>query len=145
MTGITNPTEEYFKDGLWGWDGTQWRKLNLLFGYYDRWQETVTATSTGGDTAVITTPVPTGYVYICNTVVVQHTDSTARRLRIQAFTGAAAVEMLDEADVPAYTYKFITYTYVVLRAGDSMRAIASSLADGKLVELKVWGYKMKVT
>jgi len=31
-----------------------------------------------------------------------------------------------------------------LRAGDSIRAIASSLAAGKLIELKVWGYKMKV-
>lgn len=27
MTGITDPGEEYFKDGIWGWVGTAWKKL----------------------------------------------------------------------------------------------------------------------
>jgi len=27
MSGITDPTEEYFKDGTWAWDGTRWQKL----------------------------------------------------------------------------------------------------------------------
>jgi len=27
MTGITNPAQEYFKDGLWGWVTDQWKKL----------------------------------------------------------------------------------------------------------------------
>ena len=33
MPGITDPNQEYFKDGTWSWDGTQWRKAGLLFGY----------------------------------------------------------------------------------------------------------------
>lgn len=27
MSGITDPSEEYFKDGLWGWVVNQWKKL----------------------------------------------------------------------------------------------------------------------
>lgn len=27
MSPITEPTEEYFKDGLWGWVANQWKKL----------------------------------------------------------------------------------------------------------------------
>lgn len=27
MSGITDPTEQYFKDGSWAWDGTRWQKL----------------------------------------------------------------------------------------------------------------------
>lgn len=29
MSGITDPTEQYFKDGLWGWDGVRWQKLSV--------------------------------------------------------------------------------------------------------------------
>jgi len=34
MSGITNPNEEYFKDGLWGWDSTAgvWVKLKVTTG-----------------------------------------------------------------------------------------------------------------
>lgn len=27
MSGITDPNEIYFKDGIWGWDTNQWRQL----------------------------------------------------------------------------------------------------------------------
>lgn len=32
MPGITNPAEEYFKDGLWGWVTDQWKKLVATAG-----------------------------------------------------------------------------------------------------------------
>lgn len=32
MSGITNPAEEYFKDGLWGWVATAWKKLVATAG-----------------------------------------------------------------------------------------------------------------
>lgn len=32
MPGITNPAEEYFKDGLWGWVSTAWKKLVATAG-----------------------------------------------------------------------------------------------------------------
>lgn len=32
MNGITNPAEEYFKDGLWGWVTDQWKKLVATAG-----------------------------------------------------------------------------------------------------------------
>lgn len=32
MTGITNPAEEYFKDGLWAWNGTAWVKVTVDAG-----------------------------------------------------------------------------------------------------------------
>jgi len=32
MRGITNPAEEYFKDGLWGWVTDQWKKLVATAG-----------------------------------------------------------------------------------------------------------------
>jgi len=32
MPGITNPAEEYFKDGLWGWVATAWKKLVATAG-----------------------------------------------------------------------------------------------------------------
>ncbi len=35
-TGITDPTEEYFKDGVWGWDTVQqkWRKVLVYASGY---------------------------------------------------------------------------------------------------------------
>jgi len=65
MPGITNPTEEYFKDGLWGWDGTRWRKAGLLFSYTAQiLGQTIDTTASTGVNDLLGGAVPAGEVWV---------------------------------------------------------------------------------
>jgi len=61
---ITQSTEEYFKDGLWGWNGTVWKKLSLLWGYTDSIVETRSNLNSPAVVGVLTfSTVPPGEVW----------------------------------------------------------------------------------
>lgn len=69
MGGITNPTEGFFKDGGWGWDGTQWRKLPMMFGYSAAWIEREsTLTAAAGLNELVFTTVPAGEVWVLTAI-----------------------------------------------------------------------------
>lgn len=145
MTGITNPAEEYFKDGAWGWDGTAWRKLNLLFGYYDRYVEAVSAVAVGGGNAdTQTTAVPAGYVYLIQCIAVKHNAAAAVEVTCGFFGEGIGVFLMQESLAPNVWKPFFTVG-VSCKVGDYVRAWATAPGAGKTLYLRVWGNIMKVT
>ena len=141
---ITNPTEIYFKDGLWGHDGTQWRRLNLLWGYYDQWTDRVAVTSTGEEnTSAFTTAVPAGYVYVAQSVFGYHADEVARfaLLRLDDHDKCPILEMTPSLA----TYTGITAKQAItLKEGDQLECRITYLTPGKSLEISVAGYKMRI-
>lgn len=61
--GIKSPLEQYFKNGLWGFFGSAWIKLSLLWGYTYRYFDAVDDQNvTIGDHSIDLTAVTTGYI-----------------------------------------------------------------------------------
>jgi hypothetical protein len=128
----------------YGWDGSAWRKLQLLFGYTDRWAEQVTVVSTGaGTTTASTTAVSAGYVHVAENIVVYHSDPVARICNLFHNDGAAN-RYLGIAPALAQNTGFHIPGRVILKAGDLLSATIAALAVGQGVVLAVNGFKMKI-
>lgn len=145
MPGITDPTEAYFKDGTWGWDGTQWRKLALVWGYSDVYGESVTEVSTGGaSTIVYSSVVPTGEVWVISSVIARHDDPVARNTLVFAVVGGTTVFLLSNTAL-AQWIALDSKAVIILKKDDYLYCEVSALANTKNVYLAVCGYKMSIT
>lgn len=142
---ITQPTEQFFKDGLWGWDGTQWRKLPMLFGCSERWVEDLGDTDTAAaDYSKLSTAVPTGYVYVVQSLSIRNQTGNRGITMLHVTNGAVWCPL--GADPTPVTSIPLTYVGgLVLTEGDQVRVWMSSCALHDFVEAAVWGYKMAVT
>jgi len=145
MSGPTDPAEAHFDKGLWGFDGSEWQKLGLIWGYYDRWGEDLGATKSGDGTYnAITTAVPAGYVYVLQGISLVNISGARGMMRFYA-----------EVGVPYYTVavsvtpaQYVPLVFVgngVLKAGDSVVVNQLSCLNGDVLYGGVWGYKMKLS
>lgn len=142
---VTQPTEQYFKDGVWGWDASRWRKLALLWGYTDIWVENLgTADADAGNYLAATVAVPAGYVY-----VLEH-------LTIRNKTGARGAVYLSIGDGSPWVYVVVNLTPaqhipdafngpITLKAGYQARVYMASVLANDAIDAAAWGYKMAVT
>jgi len=145
MTGITNPAEEYFKDGGWGWDGTRWRKDNLKWGYYDRWAENLGGVSGGaGFYLASTVAVPTGQVYVANFIFIRN-NTGARGVTLEWFNVAGAAYFCSWVAGLAISAPLIWNGGVVLKATDNVSVYMAGTVLNDVMEAGVMGYKMLVT
>ena len=145
MTGITNPTEEYFKDGTWGWDGTQWRKVGLLFGYYDRLAgKTVKDNATAGTNIIDSATVPAGELWVVQAIAGINLNTAITKIRLVLTVGSISVGLKD--DVPSVANWWVTWTgEVVLKEGDKIQGAFFGCSAGDDLILGWWGYKMRVS
>lgn len=144
MSGPTDPTEPHFDKGLWGYDGTQWRRLGVVWGYADRLKLDLSETSTGGgSTTVTSTAVPAGYVYNVQTLFVWHDDPVARYTVFYFKVGAALTRIAFHAALPQYQF-LEPLGGLIMKEGDQLQAICVSLANTERVYLTAFGYKMAV-
>jgi len=166
MAGITDPSEEYFKDGLWGWastaweklvssggrlftalhgwDGSAWRKLPIVWGYSDRWAEAVDATATGaGNASANTDPVSDGYVHVLQGFHVNHDAVAAHEISVYVLCSGIVFRLYHNLTFAPDVYH-IGFCQVTMKKDDTVNVFLRAPGDGKTVELSVIGYKMKV-
>jgi hypothetical protein len=145
MSGITNPAEEYFKDGLWGWNGSKWKKLALLLGYTDRWAEDAAGIKSGAGTYQYdTAAVPSGYVYVAAVVSLLNITGARGMCRLFAMGGANYV-CLAATVTPAQYVPTIFTGMITLKEGDYLRLTQLSCQDGDVLYGGVYGYKMAIS
>jgi len=145
MSGVTNPTEEYFKDGGWGWDGTRWRKDNLKWGYNDRWAEDLSGVSGGGGFYLASTAaVPAGQVYVANFVYIRN-NTALRGATTFWFNVAGVTYFFGWIAALAAFVPLIWNGNVVLKATDNLSVYMSATVVGDVMQAGVMGYKMLVT
>ena len=144
MTGITNPTEEYFKDGLWGWDGTQWRKLGLLLGYYDRLAgKTVNDNAAAGINTIDSATVPAGELWVVQAIAGINLNTEVTKIRLSLIAGSISCGLRE--DVPPAANWWLPWTgEVVLKEGDKIQASFLGCSAGDDIILSWWGYKVSV-
>lgn len=188
MPGITNPAEEYFKDGQWawdpaggvwlkliidpltnrlvidhpgdlevvqpvpndlrvgnyGWDGSAWHKLPMVWGYSGRWVDYEHASAEGaGDAVADCTPVAAGEVWVLQAVAYSHNAAAAKDLGIDLITTGHDMLLVRDYDVAPNVWQRWSGE-CVLAYQDFVRASAYAPGAGKSIYVRVWGYKMKV-
>jgi len=144
MTGITNPTEEYFKDGTWGWDGTQWRKAGLLWGYSDRYVERAkNESAAAGNNNLEGSTVPAGEVWVVQGVAVVNIN-TATQCNVFLMVGGEGYTLTEQVTLTPFIWYRFAINPVIMKGGDCLRAFFINCQAGDALYMDINGYKMKV-
>lgn len=188
MPGITDPAEEYFKDGQWawdpagaewlkmildpltnrlvvdhpgdievvqpvpndlrvgnyGWDGSAWRKLPLIWGYSDVYHETI-ADDNASVTfdALATSVVPNGEVWVITYMIAFDIDNAITKLTLLVHDGTTGYTLREKVTIAAGV-EIIFTGYAVLKKDWYTEAHFWGCTAGDNIRLHVHGYKMKV-
>lgn len=141
---ITDPSEEYFKDGTWGWNGTDWVKLPIVFGYYERWAEDLGETKSGAGAFVsASTAVPAGEVWVLQCLHVRN-ETGARGAVTMFLMGGVDWSACAYVVAPGQGAPVLFQGPVTLREGDSLYVQQLACQDADVIRSAAWGYKMKV-
>jgi len=145
MSGPTDPSEAHFDKGLWGFDGTVWRKLGIVWGYKDTVVEQVyDPDAVAGDSSIYTTVVPAGEVHKIENIVFADTNTVCTSVLVYAIIDSVSVVIINKVSPPAGVYQ--SYQLVVtLGPGDRLRCRFLGCALNDDLNLHVCGYKMGIT
>jgi len=144
MTGITNPTEEYFKDGTWGWDGSQWRKLGILLGYHSALSHDVANSNANAGTNMLATgAVETGYIWVVETIAAMNVNHAPSRIAITAYRSEIDYPVLDTSSATANIWT-VWNGQIVLAVGDTIRTYIFGCTAGDVLYLRALGYKVAI-
>jgi len=142
---ITDPAQEYFKDGAWGWDGSQWRKLPLVWGYSEQYVECQAAVvlSDGHYECELAT-VPPGEVWVVTNIHMMNRTAACSVERAQLVCGedeSYIVTYLPTAALDACQWQ----GFLVMVAGQYIKCTLEDCVTGDEVRVNVHGYKLKVS
>ena len=144
MPGITNPSEKYFKDGQWTFDGTVWRPQNQLLAYRDTIREVYSETKVGAGTATFDfSTCPAGYVYVLTYLFCVNLSTAAAYIVAYVYDGVSSIRV----DLTAYetvTRIFRLPCQLVLKASDRLRYEIYSCANGDVLRGSAHGYKFLI-
>lgn len=144
MPGITDPSEEYFKDGSWGWSGSAWRKSGLLFSYTaSAMQSVFDANASTGVNTLLGTAVPAGEVWVITAMEVHNNTSGVSAAlvgvtRAGSFYAAASTAALAKAVGLSWSGS------IYLVEGDQASGRLKGCTAGDDLYFTYFGYKMTI-
>jgi len=90
--GITNPGEQYFKDGTWGWNGTAWVKAGVLLAYKGQVLEQVyVANAAAGANVLRASAVPVGELWVVTAMFALNITSATTSTNLGFQSGATDI------------------------------------------------------
>jgi len=143
-SGPTQPTEQYFDKGAWGYDGSQWRKLPLLLGYTSIWDENLGGTASGATWNVGTSAIPAGEIRILQSLSIRDLTRATATVYLYivrasgAVVGLAYVATLAVGVVQAVVGQFL------MGPGDVAYVYVGATVAGDTMQGGIVGYKMAV-
>jgi len=144
MPGITTPTEPYFKDGVWGWDGTVWRKLPLVWGFSDTYGESADDMNVAaGDRFKNYGPVPAGEVWVVTFFQVTPVQANITRLQLGANVGGVSCALLETGTIVADESIGVSGQIILAKDDYLFYYYAGALVNDDFYSSAV-GYKMKI-
>lgn len=144
MPGLTNPAEEHFDKGNWGFDGSVWRKLAMLWGFSDTVAELEDDTDADTGTNTLTcTQVPAGEVHFITTTFGINNNTNPSYILIQArIDGSWAY--IHRVASPGAGISVSAPNPIVLGPGDNIRGQIGGCTSGDIIRFHITGYKMVV-
>lgn len=144
MPGITNPSEKYFKDGQWTFDGTVWRPQNQLLSYRDTVNISVTiADATAGTNTLLSTAVPAGEVHVITAVIAWNDTSASTLARLKKDV-AGGNYWIDVVIAPARYYPLKFQGTLVMKEADKLGATIYGCTLHDVLYMTGVGYKFKI-
>ena len=144
MTGITNPTEEYFKDGLWGWDGSRWRKAGVPLWYRSSYFEDLGGTATGSSWSNYSSAVPSGYIYVVSAISIRNYSRAPTATEILIYNELNKCTHLEWAASLDILQPLIFTGYQILGKGWKIRVSMNGTQSGDTIVASVAGYKVAI-
>ncbi len=124
---------------LYGWDGASRRKLTLLWGYTDTYEETFTsAVHPAGTVVLILSTVPAGQIWIVKSIYAKNASSATSSITI-----ASASRIAEARNVPVDT-PFNWTGEIILKAGNDIKVTFYNTALNDSLRVDALGYKMQV-
>jgi len=144
MSGPTDPAEAHFDKGLWGFDGTVWRKLPMLWGYSDRYAETESNLSAAaGFNWLVFSTVPAGEVWVVSGMTWVNVNTACSLIAADMYDGADLYTLYYEGTPAANVYKTIQCD-IVLKEGDCLKVLFGGCALNDDIYAWAFGYKMAI-
>jgi len=189
MSGIPDPAEEYFKDGLWGWvtsawkklvatadgllkvqlggqdadvevkqttpadltpgvcgwDGSQWRKLTLLFGYTGIYVSSVTNTNLAAGTNTLSdTAVPAGEIHVITNILIRYVGTAPTQISARITSGGTTVDLY-VLRPPVTAISYDRQGWWVLGPDDVLKLVVLGATAGDDATIDIAGFRMKIT
>ena len=146
-TGAMEVTQDTPGDLLVGqhqYDGSAWRKSNLLLGYNDRWVERISdLNASAGDNTLYGVAVPSGYVYVLQAINGQNNVTDPSSIHMKVVGGAISITLAYKA-TPGIAVPATWSGELILKEGDKAGALLRGCAAGDDLYVTLWGYKMKL-
>lgn len=142
--GLTDPTEPYFRNGLWGHDGTQWRRLNLLWGFYDTLAETVVNLSaTAGLNTLLGAAVPSGEIWVVRMISAVDVNTAVTYIRLGVRIGPTDYRVYEVRPGVAAQWSSVQCD-LVLKESHQIVASMDGCVLNDDIYMQYLGYKMNV-
>jgi len=145
MTGVTDPAEAYFKDGVWGFYSGVWQKLGMVWGFSSQYLEREVALNSGGGVETLTfSTCPTGVARVILGFSGYNNTTIADRIGLEIVTGGTT-HMLHMGVSPPIYQTVDCPRPLVLVYPDVLKAVFVGCADGDTLTANAWGYDMELT
>lgn len=144
MSWPTDPAEQFFGRGGWGWDGTAWRKLAMVWGYTDTYAESIQENSdVAGTYQMELATVPAGEVWRVEAVGLYRAVNAGLTGQVQLYDGSGAIA-LETVSMPAVGVIYNNSRPIILKATQYIIGRFAGATVGEACILLAWGYKMAV-
>jgi len=145
MPGITNPAEPFFKDGVWGWDGSDWQKAGIFLNYSDRYAVNLGQVGVAGGLYSATSgAVPAGKVYVINSVSMNN-QTGARGAAVVHFRVAGLYATVAFTLAPLQYEPTVWNGAVALKQGDFIQVQQLATVAGDTIIACGLGYIVELT
>ena len=144
MSGPTDPTEAHFDKGTWGFDGTVWRKLPMVWGYSALWDEDLGGTAADVFYSAQTAAIPATEVRVLQAVSVRNTTRSCGPVVIYMTRPSGALVACGYvASLNTNIPLLVTGTFA-LGAGDVLWVYVAATQVNDVIQAGVVGYKMAI-
>jgi len=142
--GHTDPALPTFKGGTHGWDGTQWRKLPLVWGYTDRLAKLITHRMIEDATYWMEVyKCPAATVAVINITASVNASSTTTQQH-WLYNGVDSLMIKVFSSPGAGTWCLNDNINYVLKTGDKLLIQFLAAAQDDDLWGEIWGYEMAI-
>lgn len=141
---VVQPTPADLKIAQHQYDGSNWRKSNLLWGYNDIWEEDLGGIATGTTYSETSETVPVGEVWVLQACAIRNNSRDTSNVEFYIdLNGTGFVWLVFQSALTRYNPTLVTGQFT-LGPGSKLIVAMSSTQNGDTIKAGLCGYKMKL-